>query len=135
MVELATHFGRSIDIIRAEAQISRRSSLFQGLSRMSRYRRANISRNVWGRVTLETGDGSVRLRRRRESPRKCALSTDENINFAERSTMRYGESTHTAICYRPLSVVCCELDRKINADYRPFVLSVTSHTRIKTLPP
>lgn len=45
------------DIIRrTEAQISRRSSLFRGLSRMSRYHRANISRNVWGGVTLETGD-------------------------------------------------------------------------------
>lgn len=98
------------DIIRqTEAQINRRSSLFRGLSRMSRYHRTNISRNAWGEVMLETGDWfRFGCGHRRESPRKCALSADENINFTERSTMRYEQNVH-AYGDSPSPIIHCLL--------------------------
>lgn len=83
------------------------------------------------------GVGSVRLRHRRESPRKCALSADENINFVERSAMRYGESVQRirrfAISHYPLFAAGLTI-RLTLADHRPFVLSVTSHAYQDLLP-
>jgi len=52
--------------------------------------------------------GSVRLCHRHKSPRKCALSADENINFAKRSTMRYEENAH-AYGDSPSPIIRCLL--------------------------
>jgi hypothetical protein len=121
---------RSISYTRTEAQISRRSSLFRGLSRMSRDIIEQTFRVTFGVKLRRAGDRGLvpfGCDVDRESPRKCALSADENINFSERSTMRYGESAHAyGDLPSPLSVVCCGLDRKINAR-RPSTIRFIGH--------
>lgn len=127
-------FKQSIDIMNAdaEAQIRRRSSLFRGLSKMSRYRRANISRKV-GRRDVDRG-GWFRSAAANRLAQVCLIYRRE-YKFCRKvdDALRGETRTHTAIRHLLLSIVCCELDPRLTlTDCRSFILSAMSHTRRKT---
>lgn len=102
---------------------------------MSRYRRANISRNVWGGDTSETGGW---FRSAATSPRiasQVCLICRREYKFRRKvgDALRGERATHTAIRHLPLSIVCCGLDHKINA-CRPSAIRFIGHvTRVSRL--